>query len=213
MHGGCLAAPSKYCPPAATLGHLSSVLLSESSFVHFKLSTESIFWRTVVSVMETTAEQTDSPATKTLEGAKPIDASPPVASVSSSSSSPCSSSSTGTNHTSPAVAFPKKRKESLPALSQALPHPAELRPIKAAAVSKSLLKFRKEKLRDAVVARKVSRRFPVLNKLWAELLVDLDDDGTRCDVCGNYDTLPVSSCSSHARMTFTPARLGTSRCQ
>ncbi|PHJ20141.1 phd-finger domain-containing protein [Cystoisospora suis] len=139
-------------------------------------------------MMENKAGPADSSA-KSSDGAKPVDGSSPL--TSSSSSSPLApSSSVTSNKSASAATSPKKRKESLPALAQALPHPAELRPIKAAAVSKSLLKFRKERLRDAAVAKKVLRRFPVLNKFWAELVVDLDDDGTRCDVCGNYDTLP-----------------------
>nr|CEL68534.1 TPA: PHD-finger domain-containing protein [Neospora caninum Liverpool] len=123
-----------------------------------------------------------SPSSPPSSPPSPLPSSPPASSASASSSSSVSSA--------PHASSLRSSSARPTSVASALPHPSQLSVLRAEAVCKHLVKSRKAKLRDRKTARKSAKRFPNANKVWADLSFDLDDDGTRCDICGNYDSLP-----------------------
>nr|PIM01532.1 PHD-finger domain-containing protein [Toxoplasma gondii COUG] len=128
-------------------------------------------------------------------------ASSPISSFSESPSPPCvspslistpSSSSSASCSAAPASSSSPLRSSSSSqtSVTAALPHPAELSVLQATEVCRHLMQTRRAKVRDRKTAKRIAKRFPNVNKIWADLSFDLDDDGTRCDICGNYDSLP-----------------------
>ncbi|PFH32011.1 PHD-finger domain-containing protein [Besnoitia besnoiti] len=147
--------------------------------------------------------RTSAPAAAAISSSKRRSISPDDYTAASSpgslSSSPCTSSCSSSSYPSPsppaAASSPPspssaRTSSNTGSVAVALPHPPQLPLLKAAAVRRHLLKARKAKLRHAHLAKKIARRFPDINKVWGDLSIDLDDDGTRCDICGNYDSLP-----------------------